>query len=161
MADGVFNIAKGRVKELHKRVDDSDPTNAVLTIVLLKVSEADATLEDYDDLNALLGAPGNTECDFTNYPTSPRRQLTDADVAHDAPDDSANVNETDIADQTFSAAGGATNNTLTKVIICYDDDSTGGNDTNLIPLTHHDFTPTTNGNDLIVQIDPNGYYRAA
>lgn len=158
MADDVFNIAKGRVKELHKRVDDSDPTNAVLVVVLLKVSEADATLEDYDDLNALLGAAGNTEADFTNYA---RKILTDADVTHDAPDDSNNWNQADIGDQTFSAAGGATNNTLTKVLICYDDDSTGGNDTNIIPLTHHDFTPTTNGNDLVLQIDANGYFRAA
>ena len=158
MADGVFNIAKGRVIELHNRVDGNDPTNSALVVVLTKVSEADATLEDYDDLNALLGSAGNTEADFTNYA---RKVLTDSDISAAAPDDTNNWQQCDIPDQTWSSAGGTTDNTLTKVIICYDDDSTGGNDTNLVPLTHHDFTPTTNGNDLVLQIDTNGYFRAS
>ena len=158
MADGVFNIAKGRVIELHNRVDTNDPTNSGLVVVLCKVSEADATLEDYDDLNALLGSAGNTEADFTNYA---RKVLTDSDITAATPDDTNNWQQCDIPDQTWSSAGGTLDNTLTKVIICYDNDTTGGNDTNLIPLTHHDFTPTTNGNDLVLQIDSNGYFRAA
>ena len=158
MADGVFNIAKGRVIELHDRVDTNDPANSALVVVLLQASETDATLEDYDDLNALLGAAGNTEADFTNYA---RKVLTDADISAATVDDTNNWRQCDIADQTWSSAGGATNNTMTKVVICYDDDSTGGNDTNLIPLTHHDFTPTTNGNDLVLNIDTNGYFRGA
>lgn len=157
MADGVFNIAKGRVIELHNRVAGNDPANSALVVVLLQVSEADATLQDYDDLNALLGSAGNTEANFTSYV---RKVLTDADVTAATPDDANNWQQCDIGDQTWSAAGGTTDNTLTKVIICYDDDSTGGNDTNLVPLTHHDFTPTTNGNDLVLQIDANGYFRA-
>lgn len=156
--DDVFNIAKGRWKELYKRVATNDPTNSVLVVVLLKVAEADATLEDYDDLNALLGAAGNTEADFTNYA---RKILTDADITDDAPDDTNNWQQASISTQTFSAAGGTLDNTLVKAIICYDDDSTGGNDTNLVPLTYHQFTPTTNGNDLVLQIDPNGTSRAA
>ena len=157
MADGVFNIAKGRVIELHNRVDSNDPVNSVLTVVLLKASEADATLEDYDDLNALLGAAGNTEADFTNYA---RIELDQDAISAATPDDTNNWQQCDIADQTWSNAGGTLDNTLTKVVICYDDDSVSGNDTNLIPLTHHDFTPTTNGNDLVLQIDANGYFRA-
>ena len=156
MADGQMNIAKGRVVELHNRVAGNDPTNSALVVVLLKVAEADATLEDYDDLNALLGAAGNTEADFTNYA---RKVLTDADVSAATPDDTNNWQQVDIADQTWSSAGGTLDNTMVKVIICYDDDSTGGNDTNLVPLCHYDFTPTTNGNDLVLQINANGYFR--
>ena len=158
MADDIFNIAKGRVVELHNRVAGNDPTNSALIVVLLKVSEADATLEDYDDLNALLGAAGNTEADFTNYA---RKTLTDSDISAATPDDTNNWQQVDIPDQTWSNAGGTLDNTLTKVVICYDNDTGGGNDTNLVPLSHHDFTPTTNGNDLVLQIDTNGYARSA
>lgn len=158
MADGVFNIAKGRVNELHDRVNSNDPTNSALVVVLLKVAEADGTLEDYDDLNALLGAAGNTEADFTNYA---RKVLTDADITASAVDDTNNRREADIADQTWTSAGGASNNTLVKLLVCYDDDSTGGTDANIIPLTHHDFAVTTDGSDLTAQINAAGYFRAA
>lgn len=157
MSDGVFNVAKGRVNELHNRVAGNDPTNAALVVILLKVAEADATLEDYDTLAALL-AGSNTEADFTNYA---RKVLSDSDVSAVTPDDSNNRQEADIPDQTWSSAGGASNNTLVKMVICYDSDSTGGTDANLIPLTHHDFAVTTDGNDLTAQINAAGYFRAA
>ena len=163
MADGVFNIAKGRIAEYHNRVDQNDPTNAALVIVLLKdtATEADGTLEDYDTLGALL-AGANDEADFTNYGTrlAAPKVLTDADITAPTTDDTNNWVQCDIPDRTWSAAGGTTDNTLTKVIICYDPDTTTSNDTDRIPLTHHDFSPTTNGNDLVLQIDANGYFRA-
>lgn len=157
MADGTFNIAKGRVNELHDRVDGNDPTNSAIVVVLLKVAEADGTLEDYDTLSALL-AGSNTEADFTNYA---RKVLTDSDVSASAVDDTNNRRESDLPDQTWSSAGGGTDNTLVKLIVCYDDDSTGGTDANLIPLTHHDFSVTTNGGDITAQFDSAGYFRAA
>jgi hypothetical protein len=58
MANGVFNIARGRVNEYVSRVANDDPTNAVLVAVVLKAAESDATLEDYDDLATLLGRCG-------------------------------------------------------------------------------------------------------
>ena len=157
MADGVFNIAKGRVNEYQARVDANDPANAVLVVVLLKVAEADATLEDYDDLAALL-AGSNTEADFTNYA---RKVLSDTDVAAPTPDDTNNWQAADIADQTWTSAGGASNNTLVKMLICYDADTTGGTDSNIIPLTHHDFPITTDGTNLVAQIHADGYYKAS
>lgn len=156
MADGVFNIAKGKVNEYMARVDGNDPTNSAIVVVLLKAAEADATLEDYDDLAALLGAAGNTEADFTNYA---RKVLTDADITAPTPDDTNNRQDADLPDQTWSSAGGTTDNTLVKAVICYDNDSTGGTDSNIIPLTHHDFAVTTNGNDLQALIT--NFYRAS
>ena len=159
MADGVFNIAKGAVNAYMDRVNDSDPTNAVLTIVLLKtVPDTDATLEDYDTLAALLAGGPNVEADFTNYA---RINLDDTDVTGSAVDDTNNWNASDIPDQTWSSAGGASNNTLLKMIICYEPDSTAPSDSNKIPLTHHDFSATTNGNDLTAQINATGFYKAA
>jgi hypothetical protein len=157
MADGVFNVAKGRVNEYVNRVNANDPTNSGLIVVLLKVSEADATMEDYDTLAAVL-AGSNTEGDFTNYA---RKVLTDADVSAPVPDDTNNRQDADIPDQTWTSAGGGTDNTLTKMLICYDDDTTGGTDANIIPLTFHDFAITTNGNDLTAAINAAGFFRAA
>lgn len=158
MADGVFNVAKGRVNELHNRVAGNDPANSALVLVLLQASEADATLEDYDTLAALLGAAGNTEATFTNYA---RKVLTDADISASAVDDANNRRESDIPDPTWASAGGATNNTMTKLLVCYDPDTTGGDDTALIPLTHHDYTEATSGGDITAVINAAGYYRAS
>lgn len=146
MADGVFNIAKGRVAQMVI----SSP--AKFGVILLKASEADATLEDYDDIAALLVPAGNTRADFTNY-----ADVT-AETATQTPDDSNNWNDVDMPDQTWSSAGGAANNTLTKAIIFWD--SNAGADADLIPLTHHDFAPTTDGSDLTMQVAALGFFRA-
>ncbi len=159
MADGVMNIAKGRVVEWYNRVENNDPANAAFIVVLLKANEADGTLEDYDDLSTLLGAAGNTEADFTNYA---RKTVTDSELAAlPAPDDTNNRFDIDMPDQTWSSAGGASNNTLTKLIICYDSDTTGGTDSNIIPVAHYDFSITTNGGDITAQINAAGFFRAA
>lgn len=147
MADVVFNIAKGRVNEYYDRVANNDPANSAIVVVLLKAAEADATLIDYDDLSTLLAAGGNTECDFTNYA---RQVYTDADITAPSPDDSADDQEASITQKTISNAGGTTDNTLAKAIICYDSDTTSGTDANLIPLTAHDASETTNGQDLVI-----------
>lgn len=157
MADGVFNIAKGRVCELHDRVASNDPANSALVVVLLKTAEEDATLEDYDTLSALL-AGSNVEADFTNYA---RKVLTDSDISSSAVDDTNNRREADIPDQTWSSAGGASNNTTAKLLICYDSDTTGGTDANIVPLVHLDYAETTTGGDITAVINASGYFRAS
>ena len=158
MADQVMNIAKGRVVEWYNRVKSNDPTNSAFIIVACKVSEADATLIDYDDLAALL-AGSNTEADFTNYA---RITLESAELAAlPAPDDTNNRYDVDLPDQTYTAAGGGTDNTLTKIIICYDADTTGGTDANIIPIAHYDFAVTTDGSDLTIQFNAAGFFRAS
>lgn len=155
MANGVFNVAKGRVNELIERVEQDDPSGCEIQLKLLKTAEADATLEDYDTFSALL-AGSNTEADFTNYATI---SLTASDVSRTV-DDSGNTQYSVITDQTWSSAGGASNNTIVKLVVCYDPLGTDV-DANLIPLTHHDFSATTNGNDLIADFSASGFYSAA
>lgn len=146
MADGVFNIAKGAAKKLAQ-----DNPNS-LQVVLLKANETEADLIDHDDMSALLGAAGNTEADFTNYARKTGlAETVDLDDVNDLVD-------LEVPNQTWTSAGGATNNTLTKAIVCV---STGAGDANLIPLTHHDFTPTTDGSDLTLQFNAEGFYRAS
>ena len=159
MADQVFNIARGRGVEFYNRVKGNDPANSAFIMVLLKVAEADATLIDYDDLGALLGAAGNTEADFTNYA---RKVITDTELAAlPAPDDTNNRYDIDMPDQVWTSAGGAANNDLVKALICYDSDTTGGTDANIIPVAHYDFSITTDGNNLTAQVNAGGFLRAA
>ena len=145
MADGVFNIAKGAVAE---KVRDGA---ANVGVMLLKTAEADATLEDYDTLAAIL-AGLNTEADFTNY--ARKTGITGTVTV----DDTNNRVDVDIPDQTWTSAGGASNNTLVKLIVYYEDSAA---DSGRVPLTHHDFAITTNGGDLTAQIATGGFFRAS
>lgn len=160
MAPGVFNIAKGRVAELYRNVENNTPANSAFVIVLLKSAglEADDTLNNHDDLAAILAA-ANDECDFTNYA---RKVLTDSDLAAvPAPDDTNNRVDLDIPDLTWTSAGGATNNTIGKLLICYDPDTTTGTDSTITPVTYHDFVYTTTGVDLPGQVAAAGFFRAS
>ncbi len=157
MADLVFNVAKGSVAAYHNRVNDNDPANSALIVVLLKTAAADSTLRDQDTLAAIL-AGGSTEADFTNYA---RKTLTDSDISAATVDDANDRVDADIPDQTWTSAGGASNNTLAKLLICYDSDTTAGTDSNIIPLTAHDFVVSTNGGDITAQIAAAGYFRAS
>lgn len=146
MADGVFNIAKGSAHQLAQ-----DNPNS-LVVLLLQGNEAETALVDHDNVLNLLGAAGNTEATFTNY--ARKTGLTEIiDL-----DDTNDLVDLDVADQTWTSAGGTTNNTLTKAIVAI---STGAGDTNLIPLTHHDFAVTTDGSDLTIQFNTEGFYRAS
>lgn len=154
MANGVFNIAKGHVNEYLDRIEANDPANSAFIVVLLQVAEADATLEDYDTLDALLVAAGNTEANFTSYG---RKTLTDVELtASSVVDDTNNWKTSAIPNQTWTAAGNGTNNPLVKLLVCYDSDTTGGTDVNVVPLTHHDFVlASTNGGDVTADLSGN------
>ncbi len=152
MADGTFNVALGKVKYY----TELPATNDALIIVLLVSAglQADATLRDHDDLSALLAAT-NDEATFTNYA---RKSLTTATVTVD---DTNNWVDIDITDQVWTNAGGATNNTLGKLLVCYDPDTTTGTDTTVVPLTFHDFSVSTDGSSLTAEIAALGFFRAA
>lgn len=159
MADGVFNQAKGRGVEFYYRVKNNDPSTSVFKIVLLKATglEADDVLNNHDDLAALLAA-SNDEADFTNYA---RKVLTDSNLdAFPAPDDTNNRRDIDLPDQTWTSAGGASNNSLGKALVVYFAD-TGGADSTAIPVAYYDFVVTTTGIDLVLQFASAGFYRAA
>lgn len=155
MANFVYNIAKGRAAELFKRVDDNDPTNAGLTLVAINTTETDAILRDLDNLSLVLGNANTAEVTNTNYA---RIDLSDTDVAFTVDDTNDRV-DLDIADQTWSAIAAGT--AWTDLLICYNPDITGDVDTNIIPLTQHDFAVTPDGSDITAQIDAAGFYRAS
>ena len=157
MADFVFNIAKGRAAELYNRVDLSDPTNAVLTIIVLATTgiETDGVLQDTDTVTALVAGTTN-EVTNTGYA---RKELSDADIVAFAPDDTNDRVDLDIPDQTWTGvlAGDGWND----FDVCYDSDSLAGTDANIVPLTQHDFVATPDGSDITAQINVAGFYRAS
>lgn len=145
MADFVFNIAKGAVAE---KIRDGA---TVVGVLVLKVAEADATLKDYDTLAALL-LGSNTEADFTNY--ARKTGLTGTITV----DDTNERVDVDLPDQTWTAAGGAANNTTVKLITYYQESAA---DSGRVPLTSHDFAVTTDGSDITAQFAAAGFYRAS
>lgn len=145
MADFVFNIAKGAVAEM---IRDSA---ANVGIILLKTAEADATMKDYDTLAALIaGTPD--EADFTDYA---RKTGITGTITVDDTNDRVDV---DIPDQTWTGAGGASNNTLTDLVTYYQNAAA---DATRIPMTNHDFAVTTDDSDLTAQVNASGFYRAS
>lgn len=146
MADVVFNIAKGR---LAYYADLPGTDDALIAVLLQSGGQADNVLIDNDTLADVLA--GNAEADFTNYS---RQTLTGVSVTVD---DLTNVVRIDADDLTWTSAGGATNNTLAKLLICYDPDTTGGDDSEIIPLTAHDVSITTDGSTIIITLHSDGF----
>jgi hypothetical protein len=142
MANIVFNIAKGRVVELYNRVENNDPANSALVLVPIETAglESDATLIDVDNLTQLLAGTTNEQT------TMGRKILTDVELAAlPAPDDTNDRYEVSLPTTTWT---GATGNPISKIAVCYDNDTTTGTDANIIPLTMFDFAQTPNGSDI-------------
>jgi hypothetical protein len=155
MADFIYNIALGRSAEFYYRVDNNDPANAVLVIVIVDTSALDATLKDLDTLSAVLGDADTAEVTNTNYA---RKVLSDSDLVAFAPDDSNDRVDLDFPDQTWSAV--AAGDSWTDALVCYDSDSTGGTDADIVPMTQHDFAVTPDGSDITLQVAAAGFFRA-
>lgn len=153
MANIVFNIAKGRVVELYNRVKSNDPANSALVIVPIESAglESDAMLVDADTLAAVLAGTTNEQT------TMGRKTLTDADLAAlPAPDDANDSYDVALPTVTWTAATG---NAISKLLVCYDSDTTSGTDVNIIPLTLFDFTQTPSGGNI--EMTGGTFYRAA
>lgn len=153
MANIVFNIAKGRVAEYYNRVKGNDPANSAIIIVPIETTglETDAVLIDKDDLAAVLAGTTNEQT------TMGRKTLTDADLAAlPAPDDTNDRYDVSLPAVTWTAASG---NAISKLLVCYDSDTTAGTDANIIPLTMFDFAQTPSGADI--QMTTGVFYRAS
>ena len=149
MADIVFNIAKGKVAYYAGLPAASD----AIIVVPIETSGivSDATMIDYDDLGTLLAGASNEQS------TMGRKTLTDADLAaFPAPDDSNDRMDVSLPTVTWTAASG---NAISKLLVCYDSDTTGGTDSNIIPLTMFDFSQTPSGADI--QMTTGVFYRAS
>lgn len=138
MANIVFNIALGRLSYYA----GLPATNDALIMVPIETTGIvlDSVMRDYDDLSTLLAGASNEQT------TMGRKTLASVTSAVDDTNDRWNI---DAADVTWTAATG---NAISAVVICYDPDTTGGTDADLIPLTKHDVSMTPDGSDFTLTI---------
>ncbi|MGW6946171.1 hypothetical protein ACWGHD_04510 [Streptomyces xanthophaeus] len=138
MADITFNVALARVAAYASL----PATNDALILVPLEATGlvADATMRDYATLADLLAGATNEQT------TVGRKTLASVVVTVNNTD---NRVEVDAADVTWTAPTG---NAVGAFVVCYDPDTTGGTDADLIPLTKHDKSWSPDGNDFQLTI---------
>ena len=144
MVNIAFNIAKGRAAELYNRVKSNDPANSAFILVPIETAgiETDAVLRDADTLAAVLAGTTNEQT------TMGRKVLTDAELAaFPAPNDTTDTYDVAVPLVTWVAATG---NPISKILLCYDSDTTGGTDAGVVPISLHDYVATPSGVDLSV-----------
>jgi hypothetical protein len=162
MAAFTFNVAKGRTIEFHTRVDGNDPANSVLVLVVLAAAglESDDILRDKDTLADVLAGATN---EVTNAGYS-RIVLSDTGITAVTIDDANDWVTAALATQSFGGPNVAAGDSWSKLLVCYDSDSTSGTDANILPVTAHDLringqVVVPNGAPVVVSA-PNGYVRA-
>lgn len=155
MANIILNIAKGRFVEFAYRVKNNDPANSALIIAVVDVgATSDATIRDMSTLSAVLSG-GVTERTSGGWG---RKTLTDAELGAIAPNNTADTFPVDIPDQTWTAVSSGA---ATDLLICYDSDTTGGTDANVVPCVLLDFSVTPVGADETARFDAAGIFLAS
>jgi hypothetical protein len=138
VANLVFNTALGKIKYYA----ELPAANDALIMVPLESSGlvADATMRDYDTLSDILAGASNEQTSVG------RKTLGSVTVTVNDTDNRVDI---DAADVTWTAPTG---NAIGAVVICYDPDTTAGDDTTLVPLTKHDVTWTPDGNNFTLSV---------
>ncbi|MEU6778565.1 hypothetical protein ABZ912_05130 [Nonomuraea angiospora] len=157
MADFTFNIALGRITELHNRARANDPAGCALLVVALASAgiESDAVLKDKDSLADIVAGTTDEVTVGNGYA---RKVLVAADLTAAVPNDANDWVDVDIPDQTWPqvlAASGP----WAKLLVCYRP-SAAATDAQVVPLTAHDFPITPDGSDVVAQIAAAGFFRA-
>ena len=153
MSNITFNIAKGAVNAYYDRVENNDPSTAVLVLIPIETAglESDATLIDADTVAAVLAGATNEQT------TMGRKILTDTELATvPAPVDASDYNERSLPNVTWTAAAG---NAISKMLVAYDPVAGSGTDSDLIPLTMFDCALTPSGTDFVLTTA--AFFRAA
>ena len=144
----VFNIAKGRVVEYYNRVISNDPTNSALVLVPLSVAGTKAQGQTLDTLALVLAHANFTEQTGGGWV---RKVLTNAEIeALPSPDDLNNWYDVRLPSVTWVTP--ATGSDTVGLLVCYDLDTTGGTDANIIPLTYHEYAVTATDVNVILSI---------
>lgn len=155
MASEVCNQALGEINGYARIVDSNILTNAVLVLALFVAGDTDNSIRDADTFSAVEALGSTAEVTDGSYA---RIILDDTDIGATTVDDSGDTRSFDIGDQTWSSLAGG--DAITKLIVGYDSDSTGGTDANIIPIAHYDFSVTSNGGDVVAQVNASGLWSA-
>lgn len=147
MGNVISNIAKGRIASLAAL----PAANDALIIVVLESAGlvSDATMIDYATLADILAGASNEQT------TMGRKTATGVTVTVDLVNDRVDI---DMNDPVWLAAAG---NAVGALVVCYDPDTTGGTDADLVPMSKHDFVVTPNTGDITGQVALGGFERAS
>lgn len=143
MTDFVFNASKG--KEAYYA--SLPATNDALIWVPIEATGvvSDATMKDIDDLGTLLAGASNEQT------TMGRVTATGVTVTVDDTNDKVTL-DCDNPVWTSVAASNAT----AKLLLCYDGDTTGGTDSDIVPIFGFDFAVTPAGGNITATVDAAG-----
>jgi hypothetical protein len=141
----VYNIAKGRGAELYNRVDSNDPANSALILIPLSTAGSEAQGQDFDTVSTAIDGANFIERTSGGWH---RGTLTDSDLSAMTVDDTNNRMPVAVPQYTWSSV--AAGNDAAGLMIAYDPDTTTGTDTTLVPITHHIFAVTTDGNNVVL-----------
>ncbi len=144
MANYCFNIAKGRPAALHDAVNDNSPANSAIILIPLSAQGSEAEAQDYDTVAAVLGGTSNEQASG-NWS---RKTLTDSDIVASVLNDTNNRRDLAIPQVQWTGPAPTTGNDTVGLLIAYDPDTTGGSDSDLIPISSHTFSVTANGNTV-------------
>lgn len=132
--DVPFNIALGREVEFYNRVDNNDPANSVLVLMVIKTGSVNGILglPSFDTFAAIL-AGGYTEVTNTNYT---RKTLDQTSLTAWTPDDTNKRVDLGLGVVTWTNPAAGDNWDIG--VVGYDSDSTGGTDSGIVPITAHE-----------------------
>ena len=162
MADFVFNRSKGRVAQFAELILAAAApfANAAFIVALWNTAATDATLRDLDDYAAVEANASTAELTSGTNANYVRKVIDETGeglvVTYD---DTADTVFVDVSDITWTALGAGT--AITDLSFGFDNDTTGGTDSNILPCTWHDFAVTPDGSDVTAVIPTNGFYSAA
>ena len=145
MADFFFNSGKGIFRGFHDRANDNDPANSALILVPLSASGTEVQGRDLDDLAEI-----EADANFAERTSGSwvRKILESAQLAPSTVNHTNDRGEAALPSVTWTTPAAANN--TTGLLVCYDSDTTGGADSAIIPITHHTFAVTTDGNDVVL-----------
>ena len=157
MADFVFNIAKGRGTQWTEeiRASVSPYANSALIVSLWRRgSQTDAAIKDFTTQAAIEADAQLAELSAGGYA---RKTIIDTTptITYDNTNEWVDV---DMPDQTWTALGAQA--AITDLAISFDNDTTGGTESTIIPWTFHGFSVTPDGSDVTAQIATAGFFRA-
>lgn len=121
------NKGKGRIVELYNRVKNNEPANSAFVLIPLSAAGSEAEGQDYDDLKALLEDAGFTEQGGGGWE---RKTLTDSELAaFPEPDDENNRYDVENPEVNFGEPEAG--NDVVAFALCYDPNTTEGEDDTL------------------------------
>lgn len=155
MANFVFGQVLGRVGTYVQNVINNTPANSAIVWVPMSQS---GTAEQAETLTTM--AAVEADANFAERTGGSWSRITQTDSGAGLTYTFDATNNRFEADSNDLVWAGPTTGATTGLIACYDDDTTAGTDSALIPLVHLDMAVTPDGNQVTFVFNAEGWYNA-